>query len=393
MERSRSSSRTSRKTVPTPKAEVQPIKAVLSESLAVKYRPHRITHLIGQPHVVTQLKGMYKSKKFPAAFLIEGQYGGGKTTVARLIHSMLNCEKGTICGKCSSCLMGTKGHPDLINVNAGKDGKVDDIRNLVRSAEVAPMFNKKIIVVDEAHKLTGAAAEALLVPIEEPTPNTVWILCTTNPEKMLSTIRSRCLKLSMKPIEPSDIISRLSYIAQQEGHDLSALPDANEILELIADFSNGSMRDAISLLESVLYAVASGDDFTKENVLKSFVENTEVDLDKAAVSLVAASLNNDIKGAIRAIKKTANVRGLVSKSRWLIDYLVCKIVKCAKYTPYSGRLFEAIAEKEEIKIKFSSLLLLQSAITDAEMKMNNTSIDEGIIMQSAITKYLFGLEE
>ncbi len=124
-------------------------KVALSESLAVKYRPRRVPQLVGQPHIVSQLKGMYKSKKFPVAFLIEGQYGGGKTTVARLIHGMLNCEKGTICGECSSCSMGVEHHPDLINVNAGKDGKVDDIRRLIKSAEVSPLFNKKVVVIDE----------------------------------------------------------------------------------------------------------------------------------------------------------------------------------------------------------------------------------------------------
>ncbi len=245
------------------------------------------------------------------------------------------------------------------------------------------------ILTHNCHQLTGASAQALLVPLEEPAANTVWILCTTNPEKLLPTIRSRCLKLTMKPIEPEDIIKRLRYIAQSEGHDLTKLKDSEDALSLIADFSNGSMRDAVSLLESVLYAMSSGDDFSQQNVLKSFIENTEVDLDKAAVSLVAATLNNDPRNAIRAIKKTTNIRGMVSKIRWLLDYLICKEVKCAKYVPYTGRLFESHLAKNDFKIKLSNLLLLQSTITDAELKMNNCSIDEGIILLGAMTKYLF----
>ena len=393
MERRRSSNSSRTRKRSSQKLQVaEPKQVALSKALAVKYRPQKITHLVGQPHVVTQIKGMHKRGEYPGAFLLEGQTGGGKTTVARIIHGMLNCEQGTICGKCASCQMGAS-HPDLMNVNAGKDGKVDDIRNLIKSAEVAPMFNKRVIVIDEAHKLTGAAAEALLVPIEEPKANTVWILCTTNPEKVLPTIRSRCTKLSMKPIEPDAIIKRLMTIAKREGYDLSQISDAEETFELIADFSNGSMREAISLLESVLYAIAGGADFTKENVLKSFVENTEIDLDKVAVSLVAASLNNDPKNAIKAIMKSTNPRGVVSKSRWLIDYLTRNLLKCAKFTPYSGRLFESIAQKDGIKIKLSDLLMLQKTIVDAEMKMNTTSIDEGIILQTAITEFFFSQTE
>lgn len=361
----------------------------VTQSLAVKYRPRRITHLIGQSHIVSQILGMQKLNKYPAAILLEGQYGSGKTTTARIIHYMLNCETRNVCGKCASCSMSANSHPDLMNVNAGKDGKVDDIRSLIKTSEVAPFFNKRIIIIDEAHKLTGAAAEALLVPIEEPKPNTIWILCTTNPEKMLATIRSRCMKLSIKPLEPEDIIKRCKSIVQKEGHNFSD----ESVFELIADFSNGSMREAISLLESVIYAVASGQDFTKENVLRAFVENTEIDLDRIAVSLVAAVLNNDIRNSIRAIKKSANIRGIISKSRWLLDYCISAQCKCAKFVPYSGRLFEGIVQKEKMKIKLSDLLLLQKTLAEAEMKMNTFSIDEGILLQTAITEYFISKEE
>lgn len=366
----------------------KPIETTVSGALAVKFRPRKLKDLVGQSHITTQLKGMFKSRKVPAAFLLEGQTGGGKTTLARIIHLYLNCEKGTACGKCESCRIDPKNHPDLVSINAGTDGKVDDIRKLVKGARVAPYHNKRIILIDEAHKLTGAAAEALLVPLEEPSRDTIWILCTTNPEKMLPTMINRCVHFTMRPVEHEDMVKRLTHISEKEKVDLSS-EDGQEALSLIADFSNGSMRHAIALLESVLYAVAGGADISNKQVLSSFIQNSEVDLDKAAVSLVAALMNNDLKGAIRFIRKAGNTRGLVSKSRWLIDYCIGAKTKTAKFKPYSGRLFEKLVSDKEIPVRLDALLLLQMTIVDAEMKMNNTSIDESVILQTAIAKYAF----
>tara|TARA_B100000700_G_scaffold88627_1_gene99990 strand:- start:108631 stop:109797 length:1167 start_codon:yes stop_codon:yes gene_type:complete len=362
--------------------------AATSQSLAVKYRPRKMKDLVGQNHITSQLKGMMKQNKVPGAFLLEGQTGGGKTTLARILHRYLNCEKGTACGKCESCRINPNSHPDLVSINAGENGRVDDIRKLIKGSKVAPYHNKRIILIDEAHKLTGASAEALLVPIEEPSRDTIWILCTTNPEKMLPTIVNRCTRFTMKPVEHEPIVKRLGDIAQKEGVDLSS-ESGVEALGLIADFSNGSMRQAIALLENVLYAAAGGADISSKDVLASFIQNSEVDLDKAAVSLVAALMNNDLKGAIRFVRKAANPRGMLSKSRWLVDYLIGTKTKTAKFKPYSGRVFEKLAKDKGIEVRLDMLLMLQMALVDAEMKMNSTSIDESVLLQTAIAKFAF----
>lgn len=370
-------------------AKKQVTEVTTSGALAVKYRPTKLKDLVGQPHLVAQLKGMFKTHRVPGAFLLEGQTGGGKTTLARIIHRYLNCDTGKACGKCDSCKVDPRNHPDLVSVNAGTDGKVDDIRKLVKGARVAPYYNKRIILIDEAHKLTGASAEALLVPLEEPSRDTIWILCTTNPEKMLPTMVNRCVRFTLKPVGHEAITARLSAIAKAEGHDIGATEAGEDALGLIADFSNGSMRESVSLLESVLYAAAGGADIESKDVLASFIQNSEIDLDKAAVSLVAALLNNDLKAAIRFVRKSGNTRGLISKSRWLMDYLIGDKTKSAKFVPYSGRLFDSVAKKKKIDVTLDALLMLQMTFVDAEMKMNTTSIDESVLLQTAIARYAF----
>lgn len=365
------------------------IETTSSGALAVQYRPAKLKDLVGQDHIVTQLKGMFKSRKVPSTFLLEGQTGGGKTTVGRIIHRYLNCAKGTACGKCESCSINPVSHPDLVTVNAGESGKVEDIRKLIKGAKVAPYYNKRVILIDEAHKLTGAAAEALLVPLEEPSKDTVWILCTTNPEKMLNTFTTRCTRLTMKPVGMEDIVGRLSEIAKKEGVDIGATEEGQEVLSLIGDFSNGSMRQAIALLESVLYAAAGGAKITNKDVVSAFVQNTEVDLDKAAVKLVAALLNADLSYAIKFIRKASNPRGMISKCRWLIDYLIGSKTGTAKFTPYSGRLFATVAKEKKIKYGIEDLLRLQMTFVDVEMKMNSTSIDESVLLQTAVAHYAF----
>jgi DNA polymerase III subunit gamma/tau len=359
----------------------------VSKSLAVRKRPTTLKTLVGQDHIVAQIKGMYKTRRWSASFLLEGQTGGGKTTVARIIATMLNCETGKACGTCSSCMMGTKNHPDIITINAGTDGKVDDIRKLVKGSHVAPMFNKRVIIIDEAHKLTGASAEAILVPLEEPSQNTVFILCTTEPEKLKDTVKNRCTRFTMKPIKADDIVKRLSVIAKEEGHNIGKMEGGKEALNLIADFTNGSMREAISLLESVLFAAEGDADISNKDVLAAFVQNSEVDLDKAAVSLIAALLNKDMPSAVRIVRVAGNVRGLLSKSMWLVDYLIGSKTKSAKFKPYSGRLFETTAEKHDITVKLSDLMPLQVRLVETELALNSTSTNESLLIQTAVFKY------
>lgn len=361
-----------------------------SKSLAVKYRPTDINSLVGQDAASSIIAGMIKTGKIPSTILIEGTTGAGKTTTARIIARYLNCENRNACGTCDSCRMiNSKTHPDVQELNMGANGKVDDIRNLIRSAQSSPMYRRRVIILDEAHALTGAAAQALLVPLEESSAKTVWILCTTNPEKMIDTIQNRCLRITMKPIAPKLIVRRLAYIAKKEGVDLEKVDGGEQALKLITDFTNGSMREAISLLESVLFAVRGGADFSDKTVLSKFLSSGDVDLDDLSVKILAAAFNEDLESVVKFTKQGGDgARGLVSKLRWLIDFVIADSVGVAKFKTYAGRKFYELAKRTNLEYNLPQLLRLQDVLVTTEMRMNSTSINEMVLLQSALGNFL-----
>lgn len=358
-----------------------------TQSLAVKYRPRILKDVVGQDNSVAIVKGMIKKAHYPGAILISGPTGTGKTTLARIIATYMNAEDPKKVSESRAYRLGDK-HPDVTVVNAGTQGKVDDIRTVIRGASAAPMSNYRVIVIDEAHKLTGASAEALLVPLEEPPGRTIWILCTTNPEKLLDTIANRCTKLALNQMEPEHIVARLEQIVEAEKLSFVKGKDGKKALKLIAQLSDGSMRNAISHLEAVMFAAFSGMSFDAEGALKAYVEGAAVDLDKACASVIAASLNLDLSGCISIIRKAQNPRGIVYKSRVLVDFLIGRKTKTAKFTPYSGRVFDQVAEKMEIKYNLTALILLQSVINEVELQMNSCSIDESVLLQTALGRFI-----
>ena len=361
----------------------------VTQSLAVKYRPRVFDDLVGHEKQVAVLRGMVKKKSFPGAILISGHTGTGKTTLARIIATYMNSDTKKV--EDSEAYKLGERHPDIITVNAGTHGKVDDIRTLIKGSRSAPLSSYRVVVIDECHKLTGASAEALLVPLEEPSPHTIWILCTTDPEKLLPTISNRCTKITLSQIEPEHIQARLKYIAEAEG--LKVKKEERKALKTIAQLSDGSMRNAVSHLEALIYAQAGGADFSAEGAMQAYVESAAVDLDKAAASVVAATINLDLPGAISVIRKADNPRGIVYKSRVLVDFLIGVKTKTSRFQPYTGRLFIQLADKYKIKYGLPGLLMLQQVITNVELQMNSCSINESVLLQTAIGNFIIENKE
>lgn len=361
-------------------------------SLAVRYRPKTLAGLIGQDHIVAQIEGIVQTGKIPSAIMLYGPTGLGKTTTARIIVRYLNCknpdtETHTPCGSCPSCKM--KEHPDVYEMNAADARGIDDVRQLIAQAKNMPTMGKKrFIIIDEAQQFPTLSQQALLKPIEEPPKDTVWIICTMSPEKMLPAIAKRCLRLQVKPVSVELLTKRLSLIGKKEGVDFKSMESGSKVLKTIADFANGGVRDAISSLESVLLAFHGNPDIDAKTVLANFLASPEAELDVQAVNVLIAVLKKDIKLLLTETQGAENVRGILNKLRWLIDYLLSKSVNKAKFTPYSGRLFAKVSQENGVKVSLLTLIELQALLVDIEWKMNSINIEERVLFTSSVGKFL-----
>jgi DNA polymerase-3 subunit gamma/tau len=359
---------------------------MLSESLAVAYRPYTLEDMVGQPAVVTQITGILNSRKIPRSLLISGATGNGKTTLARMIARYLNCETESSCGSCISCKMGDS-NPDIIEVNVGDLRGIDDVRGMIASSRNMPRFKYRVYILDEVHQQTNAGQNALLKSLEEPPAKTIWILATTNPEKLLPTIVGRCFKLPLKSITEKAIMERLQQILVAEQVDLKPIPDSDATLRLISSLSNGSMRNAISLLENMIYAIRSGATFDSSTVLNQLVMSGEADADKMAVALLLAVINRDIKAVLKSIRSVDSTRTLHSKLKWLTTYVIDDFAGVAKFAPYSGRLFKQRAAKAGVKIDVMRMLMLLERLVVCEQRFN-LGFDESLVLMSSLGDFI-----
>src|SRR5580658_4449043 len=220
--------------------------------LARKWRPKRFADMVGQEHVLRALTNSLDSGKIHHAFLFTGTRGVGKTTIARILAKSLNCERGVSsnpCGVCAACREIDEGRfVDLIEVDAASRTKVDDTRELLDNVQYAPSCGRyKVYLIDEVHMLSNHSFNALLKTLEEPPPHVKFLLATTDPQKLPVTVLSRCLQFSLKRLSPAMIVKRMAEILQAES--IAAEPEA---LKLIARAAEGSMRDALSLLDQAI---------------------------------------------------------------------------------------------------------------------------------------------
>ncbi|ADO44831.1 DNA polymerase III, subunits gamma and tau [Hydrogenobacter thermophilus TK-6] len=236
---------------------------------ARKYRPKFFKDVVGQEPVKRILLNAVRLQKVSSAYIFAGSRGTGKTTVARLLTKSLNCinlqESGEPCGQCENCLSIDRGSfPDLIEIDAASSRGIDDIRAIRDAVSYTPIKGRyKVYILDEAHMLTKEAFNALLKTLEEPPPRTVFILCTTEYEKIIPTILSRCQRLIFTKLSQEEIVQRLKHICQEENISYD-----EKSLITIAKLSDGGMRDAVSLLDQVS-TYAEGN--IKEGVLEEFL--------------------------------------------------------------------------------------------------------------------------
>ena len=237
----------------------------MSLALYRKYRPSIFADVIGQEHVTTPLSNALESGRIHHAYLFSGPRGCGKTSSARIMARSLNCEKGPTpnpCGKCQSCtdlVANGPGSIDVIELDAATHGLVDDARDLRDKAFFAPVSSRyKIYIIDEAHQLGPGAANALLKVVEEPPPHVLFIFATTEPEKLIATIRSRTHHYPFRLVPPGILGEHLEKLCQAEGVKVE-----KGVIPLVVRASGGSVRDALSVLGQLL-AGAGKDGVTYE---------------------------------------------------------------------------------------------------------------------------------
>jgi len=217
-----------------------------------KYRPKTFSEVIGQEHIVKTLTNAIEENMISHAYLFAGPWGSGKTTLARLFAKAINCEqrKGyEPCNKCLSCQEINEGRAiDLIEIDAASNRGIEEIRQLKEGAKFSPTRLKyKVFIIDESHQLSKDAANALLKILEEPPEHVIFILATTQPEKMIPTIISRCQRFDFHKLTVPQILKKLEFICKNENIDIE-----KEALELIAANSSGAMRDAESFLDQIV---------------------------------------------------------------------------------------------------------------------------------------------
>src|SRR5215510_5427133 len=220
---------------------------------ARKYRPQLFNTVVGQSHITTTLKNAIKNDQLAHAFLFCGPRGVGKTTCARILAKTINCEHrtkdGEACNKCNSCVSFNEGTSlNIHELDAASNNSVDDIRALVDQVRFTPQAGRyKVYIIDEVHMLSSSAFNAFLKTLEEPPPYAIFILATTEKHKILPTILSRCQIFDFKRITNNDTVEHLQEIAEKE--DIQAEKSA---LQVIAQKSEGCMRDALSILDKIV---------------------------------------------------------------------------------------------------------------------------------------------
>ncbi|GIU97657.1 MAG: DNA polymerase III, subunit gamma and tau [Actinomycetota bacterium] len=311
------------------------------QALYRRYRPQTPAELLGQDHVVRALTGAVREGRLHHAFLFAGPRGTGKTSTARILAKMVNCERGPTpepCDVCSGCVAIREGtHVDVVEIDAASHGGVDDARELRERAPTAPMVGReKVYIIDEAQRLSREAFDALLKLFEEPPPGVRFVLATTEPHKMPPTIVGRCQRFDFRRLSHDQLADHLVAVASKEGVALAPAAAA-----AIARRAEGSARDALSLLDQ---ASLVGGERIDEETVRSLLGATGGDAASELADVIAAA---DVRGAFelvdRLVQEGQDLRTVTGETLAHLRNLL--LVKTA---PGQDDLLDATPEAQEV---------------------------------------------
>ena len=333
-----------------------------------KYRPSNFNDIVDQKFITDTLKESIINNKISHAYIFSGPKGTGKTSTAKVFAKAINCENpidGEPCGKCDSCLNFDK-NPDIIELDAASNNKVEDIREIVNNVKLAPAGSKyKIYIIDEVHMLTPSAANAFLLTLEEPPSHAIFILATTNPESLPQTILSRCQQFAFSKISKKALIERINYVLDQEKIKLDS-----EVIKEIADLSDGGLRDALSILDQL---VTLNKPITAELLNEQFGIVSE----SVIINLVDYIANGDITNIDKVFESLKefgfNEKSFVNKFISVLTNRICTIKDSDRVNSLKNIVFETI-KIDNFKVNFNYYDVIKMII------VSNISLDNQMIL-------------
>lgn len=328
-----------------------------------KYRPTNFSSIVGQDVIVDILKNSIINNKVSHAYLFTGPRGTGKTSTAKILAHAVNCLNFTndICGECSICKFLDLNDNDIVEIDAASNNGVDEIRSLRDNVNLMPAFCKyKIYIIDEVHMLSTGAFNALLKTLEEPPSHVIFILATTEPNKIPLTILSRCQRFDFNKINMNDLVSRLKYIVNEEGRVVS-----DNILEQIAKISDGGLRDAINLLDQVL-------SLPDENINIDEVEKLSGKISTQSVyELFSYIINNDLVSILNfSTYMFDNGKNYKDLADSMLSFL--RDISINTEVPnYFDKSYSELLSK--ISISFNNLIKMSSIINELLKELKNSN--------------------
>lgn len=328
-----------------------------------KYRPTNFSSIVGQDVIVDILKNSIINNKVSHAYLFTGPRGTGKTSTAKILAHAVNCLNFTndICGECSICKSLDLNDNDIVEIDAASNNGVDEIRSLRDNVNLMPAFCKyKIYIIDEVHMLSTGAFNALLKTLEEPPSHVIFILATTEPNKIPLTILSRCQRFDFNKINMNDLVSRLKYIVNEEGRVVS-----DNILEQIAKISDGGLRDAINLLDQVL-------SLPDENINIDEVEKLSGKISTQSVyELFSYIINNDLVSILNfSTYMFDNGKNYKDLADSMLSFL--RDISINTEVPnYFDKSYSELLSK--ITISFNNLIKMSSIINELLKELKNSN--------------------